>query len=96
VNFQQFNERFGPIQNLFGTTLGHSNLWFIPGRQEMSMVQTAPAGYVWTALLVDGKRMLVNGNITAGNRIGHMVCTIPYDHDEHFEVELADDFPEAS
>lgn len=95
MNFQQFNERFGPIQNPFGATQGLDNLLFMPRTDAMSMVQTAPFGHVWTLLQVDGVKVLVNGLATTGNRIGHMLATSPYEHDEHFEVTMPDDFPEA-
>lgn len=96
MNFQQFNERFGPIQNPFGATQGLDNLLFMPGTQAMDVVKTSSTfGHIWTLLQVDGVKVLVNGLVTTDNRIGHMLATSPYEHDEHFEVTMPDDFPEA-
>jgi hypothetical protein len=96
MNFQQFNERFGPIQNPYSGPPGLGNLLFMPGTQAMNVVQTSPFGHIWTLLRVDDRRVLVNSFVTTDNRIGHMLTTLAFEHDEHFEVDLPDDFPEVS
>jgi hypothetical protein len=91
MNFQEFNERFGPIQNPFGGAPGIANLMYMPGTPAMQLIQSSPPGYVWTLLQLATGRALVNGFITADNRIGYMLVTAAYDADEHFEVGGLDD-----
>ena len=91
MNIEEWDEQFKPVPNHLDDNASWDGVMFETYGEEEQFVFAQDSAKVWTYVDGDdGNTYLINGRHLV-NRIGYLVCEVPYDEALIYEIQVSED-----